>query len=641
MPRPIVSRRSNGSGGVAVDSQTESGIMASRGGGSSLPTALRSRMESGFGADFSNVRIHNDATSAFLSNAIQAKAFTYGNDIYFNCGQYSPSSSDGQRLLAHELTHTLQQTGRVGRADEGAQENQEIEQFKEFTFEKVLNYNANDPYLNELVNFAKAIAEKKDYIVHHVGNINMSSPNGVISSSHNRDIGVSSQWLHIIKGKHLLLFHKKFVKESETTGNFDISDSIISSFLKYADFVINGSGVEDYSYVDLDMYDKAILNLVNERIPDKEKKGITIVIIMDEDDDHNKAYKGVNYNTIWENNDYFFILQGLNSLSEYESKMELLVKLYGPLQNLIISGHGNWNSITLGKGIGLKVNDSKTDTFFHTVNQLMDDGRKEIKSLRHKQAIYLDACSTNSVPDIANRKKKNFAKTLQEKVGGTIKIYANSAGSDSQDVSMLSNGMIDVKDVGDESILSDAYKGNDHETRLKIIANEYYKSVHLGYKMSHDYEEEITAENYKFKFLYNENYNIVLGRDDKEYYKDYFDLTIKQTIIEYVKIFNSFVKQWLKGKRENKRRNVNKLIPVVYEYKGKKRFTLASPNTADVKKSMARNFSLLDKAVKEYINENYLEPMDIGPWCGSDPFNIKNKEENIVDKQIYSYLRLP
>ncbi|MGP1420105.1 MAG: eCIS core domain-containing protein [Tannerella sp.] len=80
-----------------------------------MPTALRSQMESGFEADFSGVRLHTGSAAEAMSNNLRAKAFTYGNDIYFNRGQYSPDTTAGQHLIAHELTHVVQQSGKVGR----------------------------------------------------------------------------------------------------------------------------------------------------------------------------------------------------------------------------------------------------------------------------------------------------------------------------------------------------------------------------------------------------------------------------------------------------------------------------------------------------------------------------------------------
>ncbi|MBD2753189.1 DUF4157 domain-containing protein [Spirosoma sp. BT704] len=72
-------------------------------------------MESAMGADFSGVRVHTGSEASQLSQDLNAYAFTHGNDIYFNEGQYNPSTSEGQRLLAHELTHTVQQGASVKR----------------------------------------------------------------------------------------------------------------------------------------------------------------------------------------------------------------------------------------------------------------------------------------------------------------------------------------------------------------------------------------------------------------------------------------------------------------------------------------------------------------------------------------------
>lgn len=85
------------------------GVRSTVGKGEALSPQTRTEMEAGFGADFSGVRIHTDSKSAALSEQAGARAFTYGNDIYFNRGQYDPNSSGGKQLLAHELAHTIQQ----------------------------------------------------------------------------------------------------------------------------------------------------------------------------------------------------------------------------------------------------------------------------------------------------------------------------------------------------------------------------------------------------------------------------------------------------------------------------------------------------------------------------------------------------
>ncbi|MDD4160947.1 MAG: DUF4157 domain-containing protein, partial [Methanothrix sp.] len=103
-------------GGDAVP-QLEQSLVQARGNGRPLAEGFRGRMESAFGADFSSVRIHSDEQSDRLSRSIQARAFTRGHDIFLRQGEYQPASAGGQRLLAHELTHVVQQnSGAVQRA---------------------------------------------------------------------------------------------------------------------------------------------------------------------------------------------------------------------------------------------------------------------------------------------------------------------------------------------------------------------------------------------------------------------------------------------------------------------------------------------------------------------------------------------
>jgi Domain of unknown function (DUF4157) len=86
-------------------------LRAARGQGQSLPPILKEDFEQKFAADFSGVRVHADAQSDELNRSIQAKAFTTGQDIFFQQGEANLSSVDGRRTLAHELAHVVQQTG--------------------------------------------------------------------------------------------------------------------------------------------------------------------------------------------------------------------------------------------------------------------------------------------------------------------------------------------------------------------------------------------------------------------------------------------------------------------------------------------------------------------------------------------------
>lgn len=110
-PKEEVQRKSYGSVNNSQPSASgfESTLASSTSGGSQLSSGTRSFMESNLNADFSGVRIHTDSTAAQMSSQINAQAFTHGNNIYFNEGKYNPDSSEGKNLLAHELTHTIQQ----------------------------------------------------------------------------------------------------------------------------------------------------------------------------------------------------------------------------------------------------------------------------------------------------------------------------------------------------------------------------------------------------------------------------------------------------------------------------------------------------------------------------------------------------
>ncbi len=90
-------------------------LSSSKGRGITMPAKTRGEMESAFQADFSNVRIHTDTKAIQMSQSLRAQAFTHGNDIYFNQGKYNPTSREGKHLVAHELTHTLQQGTAVQR----------------------------------------------------------------------------------------------------------------------------------------------------------------------------------------------------------------------------------------------------------------------------------------------------------------------------------------------------------------------------------------------------------------------------------------------------------------------------------------------------------------------------------------------
>ena len=102
--------RDGGVGGGAVDASVEQSIQQAKGGEQGLSEDVREPMEQAFGDDFSGVRVHNNSNADQLNCSLNARAFTTGPDIFFKQGEYNPGSRDGQELLAHELTHVVQQT---------------------------------------------------------------------------------------------------------------------------------------------------------------------------------------------------------------------------------------------------------------------------------------------------------------------------------------------------------------------------------------------------------------------------------------------------------------------------------------------------------------------------------------------------
>lgn len=115
-PSRLSAKAARPSAGVPeVSPGVESAIRSMRGRGSSLPGDTRGFFQSRLGHDFSRVRIHADARAQTLAGQLGARAMTLGQDIFFARGEYRPDANAGRHLLAHELTHVVQQRGSVQR----------------------------------------------------------------------------------------------------------------------------------------------------------------------------------------------------------------------------------------------------------------------------------------------------------------------------------------------------------------------------------------------------------------------------------------------------------------------------------------------------------------------------------------------
>jgi hypothetical protein len=122
---PFIQRKDSGSGTEAPGGITQQ-INVNRGNGSNMDGITQTFMQNRFGNDFSDVKIHTGKEAIQMNRQLNAKAFTVGTDIFFNEGQYNPGTNEGKHLLAHELTHTIQQSGSIERKIQRKVDNVEI-----------------------------------------------------------------------------------------------------------------------------------------------------------------------------------------------------------------------------------------------------------------------------------------------------------------------------------------------------------------------------------------------------------------------------------------------------------------------------------------------------------------------------------
>lgn len=99
-------------GARTASAQVSNQVKKSQGRGKKLPASTQKEMSAAFGYDFSEVNIHTGKDSVAMNKELKAQAFTHKNDVFFNEGKYNPESSGGKHLLAHELTHVVQQKGK-------------------------------------------------------------------------------------------------------------------------------------------------------------------------------------------------------------------------------------------------------------------------------------------------------------------------------------------------------------------------------------------------------------------------------------------------------------------------------------------------------------------------------------------------
>ncbi|MDJ0836710.1 MAG: DUF4157 domain-containing protein [Acidobacteriota bacterium] len=115
-----ISRKERGADSNSIAAPDATQLSAASGEGKPLPTGIRNRLEPFYGRSFADVRVHEGSRSTALNQQLNARAFTYRNQIFFGAGEYNPAGGRGKHLLAHELTHVVQQ-GYAPRSTPGLQ----------------------------------------------------------------------------------------------------------------------------------------------------------------------------------------------------------------------------------------------------------------------------------------------------------------------------------------------------------------------------------------------------------------------------------------------------------------------------------------------------------------------------------------
>lgn len=150
----------------------EQAINQSRGGGRPLDDKIRGPMEQAFGANFGGVRVHSDRKAHQLNESIQARAFTTGQDLFFRQGAYQPGNRAGQELLAHELTHVIQQNGKSIQPSPYPQSNRAgLQQKKEPTpppKSMELCWKSNDVFLRRQSEKQNHVSQAKNNVIPYI-----------------------------------------------------------------------------------------------------------------------------------------------------------------------------------------------------------------------------------------------------------------------------------------------------------------------------------------------------------------------------------------------------------------------------------------------------------------------------------------
>jgi hypothetical protein len=166
----------------------EASLSRSKGSGEPLGKDQRAFFEPRFGADFGSVRIHTGGEASRLNRAVSAQAFTHGNDVYFGDGKYNPGSSEGKQLLAHELTHVVQQNGSLSPSREQVKSSGGIVQVgtagnRPFPLPAIQCLDQSLPYVGPLASYLNPINQLRRIILNGLSDPQKALLDGIFGSS--------------------------------------------------------------------------------------------------------------------------------------------------------------------------------------------------------------------------------------------------------------------------------------------------------------------------------------------------------------------------------------------------------------------------------------------------------------------------
>ncbi|MCL2156382.1 MAG: DUF4157 domain-containing protein, partial [Leptospirales bacterium] len=522
-------QRSGGTSAFVVSPGMEGQLSSSHGGGNALPPALRSQMEGSFGFDFSTVRLHTGTPAAQMSSEINARAFTHGNDIYFNEGQYQPENTSGQHLLAHELTHVVQQTGKVQRFDDNsaavigeayiAQKNKAAEEEKQkkiqrwkdiddLTFDIIVSVSPADCLSNngEDVELFFKYFNSLNYTINNV--LNYSLP-----------IDIKS-----VKG---LVFKAYFFKVNP---NFEVEEDIdnLSAFISNWENPIKDRNNSEYADkckvvfnapAPRELFTGSTLSFLDaNRNSIGTRRPITVIFYTSTKTDYNCAFNqdpGARRAVSNDSNKSVFIFQGLGSIREYEDSIKALVYTYGPLADVIILGHGEFDLIELGKDLLLNVGESQTESLFMTIGELIKEADDEFKNSGRPPLVHyirLAGCLTNTTySDSPTKSQANLTQYVQAILGNQAIVEGNLASAGDSQRFPKSNAMEDINDPSITKSNSKDYRGTEPSGYYRMINDNFFISGDKQVAIQLLIDEETKLFDFVEHIITNNMYNIEDG----------------------------------------------------------------------------------------------------------------------------------